>query len=491
VKGILEMLTASAQGGRVARGRAGVRRLLRARSAAVLALVLGGLALTSTPALSATEGATTTSEAKANHAAQLAAEREGRVAKRRIEAHARRIQQIVQREEHAAQVRAQREAQQGLRITPHGFVEITCATVTWHFEHFSNAPHTVREIVSIDGERGQPVLFTFTGESGSNMTPVGASASSHAIDAFANWVDNGVRDNWDISAHRVCGTGGPGHSYTIEKRQKIFTSKSGFVTTPLSGEVGQTVEYQIVVTNTGSEFLDFSNFQDPHCDKGTIKGGVEGLLAPGSAATDSCTHVITPADQEAGSYLNTAEVTATPFGHQEPVTTPSNTVEVTVVPPGTKTKEKPPTGKEPSNGGGSNNPGTTTTTTASNSTLGQTSTQTGKGGTLASTASVPALQGSPHGCVRSSFIVSVKSKGVRAVTFYLDNHKIKKLTAKNARAGKLSVRVQTAHLSVGVHRVKARITMNSLTASTKAVIASRSMTFARCASAVISPRFTG
>jgi hypothetical protein len=87
--------------------------------------------------------------------------------------------------------------------------------------------------------------------------------------------------------------------------------------------------------------------------------------------------------------------------------------------------------------------------------------------------------------------VSIRSKGVRAVTFYLDNHKLKKLTAKNAHAGKLSVRVQTAHLKVGVHRVKARITMNPLTASAKAVIASRSMTFARCASSVISPRFTG
>ena len=47
------------------------------------------------------------------------------------------------------------------------------------------------------------------------------------------------------------------------------------------------------------------------------------------------------------------------------------------------------------------------------------------------TAVVPGLSG-PQSCVRSSFHVSIKSAGVTSVTFYLNGHKLKTLTARNA-----------------------------------------------------------
>jgi hypothetical protein len=459
------------------------------RMLVVLTLTLAALSLTTAPALSATEG-TTLSEAQANKALQRVQEREARRAQRKAEAEQLRRERIQEQLRARTRAREKREEAGGKRHTPHGYVDITCATITWHFENFSKGKHTITEITSIDGTHLPRVSFTFEGPTGSNVTPVGAAPGVHSIDAFAKWVDEGVRGSWDIDSRRTCGTGNPGASYVIEKRQKILGSLTGFVPTPLTGEVGKTIEYQIVVTNTGTEFLVISGFSDPHCDPGTIKGGLEGPLGPGESALFSCTHVITPADQEAGSYTNTATVTGTPFGGGEEKRQETNTVVVTVLKPGEEPKKGGGGGEEPKTPGTGSGPnvGEATGTTG---VLGTIAGSQGKNGTLAVTASVPALLGRPHGCARSSFLVSVRSKGVRAVTFYLDNRKLKKLTYKNARAGKLSVRVQTARLRVGVHRLKARITMNPLTASAKAVIATRSLTFARCASATLRPRFTG
>ena len=93
--------------------------------------------------------------------------------------------------------------------------------------------------------------------------------------------------------------------------------------------------------------------------------------------------------------------------------------------------------------------------------------------------------------MRSSFVVSIKAKNVKSVTFYLDGHRLKTLTAKSARKGRLSVRIQTSRLKPGVHRLKARITLVPNTASTKTITVTRSLKFARCASATVSPKFTG
>jgi hypothetical protein len=83
--------------------------------------------------------------------------------------------------------------------------------------------------------------------------------------------------------------------------------------------------------------------------------------------------------------------------------------------------------------------------------------------------------------VRSSFRVTVKSAGVKSVTFYLDGHKLKALTAKNARKGLITLAINPTKLSVGSHRLMAKITM-ALTASssTKPAHASRTLTVLRC-----------
>jgi hypothetical protein len=454
----------------------------RSRCVTVLVLALGLLGLTTAPAMSATEGPTTMSEGPAQRAATLLQEREARQAKRKSEAEQRRKEKIREREERAVHARELREAENVTHSRRQGSTSATCTGLTWNFEGFGPGTHSVNEIVTIDGTRWAPAVFTFEGPTGANTTPLELSPQTHSVDARASWVNDGERGGWDIGHSITCGGGGSSFGYEIEKRQMIAGSLTGWVTTPLTGEVGQTIEYEILVHNTGPEFVDFTDFDDPHCDPGTIKGDIEGPLAPNGTARDKCTHVITPADERAGSYSNTASVAGTPDGGDTPVTKMTNTVVVTV----------PPPTSQGGKGGSGGNSGQNNGTTSSNSSgsIGVLGSIGSSRRGLATTAVAPSLDGRPHACVRSSFVVSIKSGHVRRAVFYLDGHRLHTLTAKNARRGRLAVHVSVAGLQVGVHRVTVKITMSPLTASAKAVTATRSLAFARCA-AKASPRFTG
>ena len=104
--------------------------------------------------------------------------------------------------------------------------------------------------------------------------------------------------------------------------------------------------------------------------------------------------------------------------------------------------------------------------------------------------SVPRLSG-PQGCVRSAFRASVKSKGVSSVSFYLDGHRLKTMTAKSARKGLIAITVDPTKLSVGPHKLMAKITMAKASASSKAVHGTRTAAVLRCRAAVLTPKFTG
>jgi hypothetical protein len=122
-------------------------------------------------------------------------------------------------------------------------------------------------------------------------------------------------------------TGEP--AFTIEKLQQIAGSGTGFTRSQLRGEIGQTVEYQMSATNTGSVAEMFGELQDPHCDADTLDGGPgAGALAPGQTTTWSCRHVLT----QVGEYSNEATVTASAAGGM-PLTQSSNRVIVEVPPP--------------------------------------------------------------------------------------------------------------------------------------------------------------
>ena len=203
------------------------------------------------------------------------------------------------------------------------------------------------------------------------------------------------------------------------------------------------MEYKITVKDTGNTTLALGALSDPKCDAGTISAASQSPIAPGETAFYTCSHVL----DAVGIYTNVAVVTATPPG-EPPISHETPPVEVSVPPatsPAPKAQVSP------------------------------------------FVAAAPALKG-PQGCVRQSFTVSVKAASVASVTFYLDGHKLRTLSAKNAHNGQLRITIGTAKLRLGAHKLVAKITM---VGSPKPAAVTRSLTVVRCASPFVAPRFTG
>ena len=80
---------------------------------------------------------------------------------------------------------------------------------------------------------------------------------------------------------------------------------SNFVTGPITAQVGQTVEYQIVVVNTGNVTEDV-HLADARCDAGTLTlvSGSPSSLAAGASLTYTCSHKVVASD--GASFTNIA-----------------------------------------------------------------------------------------------------------------------------------------------------------------------------------------
>ena len=126
------------------------------------------------------------------------------------------------------------------------------------------------------------------------------------------------------TSNKVIVTVKPEPNYSIEKLQRVGAESFNHETR--SAAVGQTVEYEILVKNTGNVPLTFSSFVDAHCDAGTLAGGPSGAVKPGETAIYTCSHLVTSTDQSHGSYSNEASIT----GNEGTGTKTSNKVEVTV-----------------------------------------------------------------------------------------------------------------------------------------------------------------
>ena len=85
--------------------------------------------------------------------------------------------------------------------------------------------------------------------------------------------------------------------------------------------------------NTGNVPMNFGSFIDPRCDSGTITRGTS-PVAPGAGITYTCRHLVTEADQAAGSSTSTASLTGTPpEGDGKASTRASNTLVANVPSP--------------------------------------------------------------------------------------------------------------------------------------------------------------
>jgi uncharacterized repeat protein (TIGR01451 family) len=251
----------------------------------------------------------------------------------------------------------------------------------------------------------------------------------------------------------------PEPAFTIEKRQEIAGSNSGFTASPLTGAIGQTVDYQITVTNTGNEAFATLSFSDARCDEGTIVGGPgEVPLAPGASTTYSCTRLLA----SDGAYANNATATGTPAGGS-PLSETSNTVEVTV-----------PPASVPGSAGGASKPASQPVAVGALQEV------------LPCTASLPALHG-PSGPKRGVFTVRVNSAGIRQITFYLDGHKLKTLKQSQAKGGKFAIKIDPRKLSHGAHT----LSIKAIGTDPKCGSIARSSVFVHPVSAVRAVKFTG
>jgi uncharacterized repeat protein (TIGR01451 family) len=205
-------------------------------------------------------------------------------------------------------------------------------------------------------------------------------------------------------------------AFTIEKAQEIAGAGGGFTTATLTGAIGQTVDYQITVKNTGNVPFKLSTFTDAPCDQGTITGGPgEATVPPKSSTTYTCSRLLTGA----GIYTNQASVTATAEG-VAPLAQGSNQVKAEV-PETTNPKlvPKPQCTQRPG-----------------------------------------PLHGA-SGSKRGTFTVSINSSGIARITFFLDGRKLKTLKASQARHGKFTIKVNARALRVGKHKLTAKVLMQS------------------------------
>ncbi|HEX4467238.1 MAG TPA: hypothetical protein VH025_08615 [Solirubrobacteraceae bacterium] len=167
---------------------------------------------------------------------------------------------------------------------------------------------------------GAPVTYTATGQcaiTGSNeveTTTAGSCTVTAHSAATANYNQpTRVSQTFEVvEAAKVA-------SFSIDKLQKIAGGGS-FTTAKLTAEIGQTVEYEIVVKNTGNVTLTFQALTDANCSAITPSG--EETVAGAGEQVYTCSHELT----ETGVYGNEASIE----GNEGTGTKTSNNVEVEV-----------------------------------------------------------------------------------------------------------------------------------------------------------------
>ena len=189
-------------------------------------------------------------------------------------------------------------------------IVFACNATTFEYSGFPEVEkNQVTERVRSDGVSQFIEKFEFNGSSGSNTVsmPAALAAGMHKLSAEAHWNTNGVvGESGKHKEHLKCGAE-PKPSFTVQKLQQIAGSSSGWTATELNGKIGQTVDYQMSVSNTGNVAFTLTEFMDPNCDPGTEQGGPVGAtVAPGEKLLFTCSHLLTGG----GTYTNVASATA-------------------------------------------------------------------------------------------------------------------------------------------------------------------------------------
>ena len=307
----------------------------------------------------------------------------------------------------------------------------------------ANVAETFSEFTDIHCDPG-----TITGGPGSATVAPGQATvyrCDHVLTAVGSYTNEATVTASSVgggpiqeTSNQVVAEVAPLPSFTIEKSQRISGGAGGFTTAPLTGSLGQTVDYQIVLRNTGNEALTFSSFTDAHCDTGTLAGGPgAAAVAPGSSTTYTCDHVLA----SIGSYINEASVTGTPPG-EAPLTQSSNPVEVNVP------AEPGPLGSPAATPGAIPGAGPGPLAAPLIEVHG------------ARCVSRPVLHGA-SGPKHGVFGVQISSQGVKHITFYLDGRKLKLLKQSQSKGGKFTIEINPSKLSYGAHKLLIKMVMSN------------------------------
>jgi uncharacterized repeat protein (TIGR01451 family) len=218
-------------------------------------------------------------------------------------------------------------AESGINENEHAVMEASCTSVTITYRNFPDAPgNAVTQTITIHGAKYSKSVVTFDGPSGTSTMSIVVPPGPGVVDDHATWATNGVKGHFDLAVPLECP---PAPDFSIIKLQKIAGTEDPYTTAPIKAKVGQKIDYEIVVHNTGNVPLVFSEFLDTHC--GSLTGGPgSNTVAKGATTIYHCNHVLT----EAGTYTNAATVSAkASSGTGETVTHTSNTVVAEVLPP--------------------------------------------------------------------------------------------------------------------------------------------------------------
>ena len=229
-----------------------------------------------------------------------------------------------------------------------------------------------------------------------------------------------------------------------------------------TAQVGDTIAYKFDVTNPGDVGLAVT-LSDPRCDAGTLKGpqkvagDSDNSLEPDELWRYTCTHKVTSSDPDP--LPNTVHVKGKdPLGG---IVEDEDSATVDIVQPAPPKQE--PQAQPPASGG---------------QVLAVQQQQTPRGRAR--------LRG-PSGCVYRTFRANVTGRQIRRVTFFVDG---KRVAVRRARNGQrtFTARVTPGRLSIGVHRVTARVQFRTASRTRPRTLV---LSFQRCAQQAPSPRFTG
>ena len=360
------------------------------------------------------------------------------------------------------------------------------------------AGETVEYEIVVYNEGGRPLHFSpladqnCTGISPSGSTEVdeGDSETFTCEHTFAKagefWENTASISSGEVTerSNPVYATAQEEPEFTIEKHQRIEGTETPYTSGELTAKPGQTIAYEIVVSNTGERSLRFEALSDPNCTGVAPAGETE--LEAGETETFTCQHVI----GSTGSWSNIAEIEGEFARDSEPETVHAHAhAHVRVLGGGGVIK------KASSNEVITNVPAepapqppaeSTATTTQPSNTVVQTPAIQQVQGKCAISESQIVLHGAT-GSKHGFFTVHIPSLGIKQITFYLDGHRLRTLGAGQAKNGQFSVRIDAAKLHYGAHRVSVTTVMSD---SLCAAIA-RAGVFVHARPAAVKPKFTG